>query len=181
MCKRGRVWKIGAVIALLTVAWPCRADAPTREYQVKAAFVYNFTQFVEWPDSAFASKDSPFVVATVGADPFNGALEQAMAAKSVADRSVTVEHFASVDSVGPCQLLFVPASQDSSAKALCDKLDGKPVLTIGESDEFLPAGGGVRFFFEDNRIRFEINLDPIAADGLKVSAKLMKLARIYRK
>ena len=172
---------MGVVIAVVTATLPCRADAPTREYQVKAAFVYNFTQFVEWPDSAFASKDSPFVVATVGADPFNGALEQAMAAKAVDDRTVTVQHFASVDSLGPCQLLFVPASQDSSAKALCDKLDGKPVLTVGESDGFLPAGGGIRFFFEDNRIRFEINPDPIATDGLKVSAKLMRLARIYKK
>jgi len=170
-----------AVVALMTVALPCRADAPTREYQVKAAFVYNFTQFVEWPDSAFASKDSPFVVATVGADPFNGALEQAMAAKSVGDRLMAVAHFASIDTVGPCQLLFVPASRQSSTRALCDKLDGKPVLTVGESDEFCADGGAIRFFIEDNRIHFEINPDPIAAGGLKVSAKLMKLARIYRK
>jgi hypothetical protein len=76
--RKTRQWRLAAVVTLLLAAVPCRADGPTREYLVKAAFVYNFTQFIQWPDSAFASKDSPFVVATVGPDPFNGALEQAM-------------------------------------------------------------------------------------------------------
>ena len=109
MRSRGWALKMGVVIAVVTATLPCRADAPTREYQVKAAFIYNFTQFVQWPDAAFASKDSPFVVATIGADPFNGALDAAMAGKTVANRSVTVQHFASADGLGPCQLLFVPA------------------------------------------------------------------------
>jgi YfiR/HmsC-like len=172
---------MGVVIAVVTATLPCKADAPTREYLVKAAFIYNFTQFVDWPDAAFASKDSPFVVATVGADPFDGALEEAMAGKSVANRSISVQHFASFDDIGPCQLLFVPASQDSSLAALFAKLNGVPILTVGESDAFSPAGGGIRFFLEDKKMRFEISPDPIAAVGIKVSAKLMKLARIYKK
>jgi hypothetical protein len=169
------------MIAVLTAALPCRADAPTREYQVKAAFIYNFTAFVQWPDSAFASKDSPFVVATIGTDPFDGALEQAMRGKSVAGRSVVVQHFASIDSMSPCELLFVPASQDSSLNDLFAKLNGLPVLTVGESDSFSPAGGAIRFFVEEKKMRFEIDPDSTNGAGLKVSAKLMKLARIYKK
>jgi hypothetical protein len=181
MRSRGWALKIGAVIAVVTATIPCRADAPTREYKVKAAFIYNFTQFIQWPDAAFASKDSVFIVATVGTDPFDGALDDAMAGKTVANHSVTVEHFATVDNIGACQLLFVPASQDSSLSALFAKINGVPVLTVGESDAFPQAGGGIRFFLEDNKIRFEINPDPIEAVGIKVSAKLMKLARIYQK
>lgn len=179
---RGAGWKFGvAVMVAVWLALPCRADAPTREYMVKAAFIYNFTQFVEWPDSAFDSKDSPFVIATFGDNPFNGALEVAMNGKSVAGRTIIIKHFDSADSLGPCQLLFAPSTQDSNLKALFDKVDNKPILTVGESDAFMDAGGGIRFFMDGNRIRFEIDPSPLATDGLKVSAKLMKLARIYNK
>jgi hypothetical protein len=174
-------WKLAFVLVAVSVALPCRADTPTREYQVKAAFVYNFTQFVVWPDSAFASKDSPFVVATIGDDPFNGALEAAMNGKSAASRPIVVKHFSSVDDAATCQLLFVPASQDSNLSAVFSRLDKKPILAIGENDAFMAAGGGIRFYIDGNRIRFEIDPDSIAADALKVSAKLMKLARIYQK
>jgi hypothetical protein len=181
MCSRRWALKLTVVIAVVTASLPCRADAPTREYLVKAAFIYNFTQFIEWPDAAFASKDAPFIVATLGADPFDGALEQAMAGKVVANRSVTVEHYSSVDGLGACHLLFVPASQDGALNALFAKLGTSPVLTIGESDAFSPAGGGIRFFLEDKKMRFEIDPDPINSSGIKVSAKLMKLARIFKK
>jgi hypothetical protein len=172
---------MGVVIAVVTATIPCRADAPTREYLVKAAFIYNFTQFIQWPDNAFASKDSAFVVAILGADPFDGALDEAMAGKIVANHSVTVQHYATVDGLGSCQLLFVPASQDPALGVLFAKLNGIPVLTVGESEAFSPAGGGIRLFLEDQKMRFEIDPDPIASVGIKVSAKLMKLARIYKK
>jgi hypothetical protein len=179
---RGTNWKISFVLVVAaSLALPCYADAPTREYIVKAAFIYNFTQFIEWPDSAFDSKDAPFVIATFGDDPFNGALDQTMSGKSAASRSIVVKHFGSVDDVQSCQLLFVPATQDSNLKALSDKLNNKPILTVGESDAFIEAGGDIRFYLDGNRIRFEIDPSPIETDGLKVSAKLMKLARIYSK
>jgi len=181
MSSRHWVWRLGAIIAVLTAALPCRADAPTREYQVKAAFIYNFTAFVQWPDSAFASKDSSFVVATIGTDSFDGALEQAMTGKSVAGHSIVVQHFSSGDNMSSCQLLFVPASEDSSLNNLFAKLNSQPILTVGESEAFSSAGGAIRFFVEDKKMRFEIDPDSINSAGLKVSAKLMKLARIYKK
>src|ERR1700722_9242607 len=128
---------IAWIVPVLILAIQCRADAPTSEYRVKAAFIYNFTQFIEWPDSAFTGPGSPFVVATVGNDPFQGALENSMG--------------------------------------------GKSVLTIGETDAFCPSGGAIQFFIENDHMRFEINRDATDAAGLKVSAKLMSLARIYKK
>jgi hypothetical protein len=174
-------WRLAALAALLIAAIPCRADGPTREYLIKAAFVYNFTQFVAWPDSAFPSRDSAFVVATVGPDPFNGALEAAMSGKTAAARNLQIVHFNSLSDLGECQILFVPAGLDPSLKALFDNLGNRPVLTVGETDAFDPAGGCMRFFLEENRMRFEVSPDAVSAAGLKISAKLMKLARIYRK
>jgi preprotein translocase subunit Sec61beta len=101
--------------------------------------------------------------------------------KSAAGRGVTVQHFNSVSDLDDCQVIFVPAAMDSSLAALFEKLGSKPVLTVGETDAFNPAGGEIRFFLEENRIRFEISPDAVSAAGLKVSAKLMKLARIYKK
>jgi len=174
-------WIVAIVIVTTMLALPCRADGPTREYQVKAAFLYNFTQFVEWPDSAFASKDSPFILATVGDDPFDGILERVTADKTASDRPIHVVHYDSPDHIGDCQVLFVPAAQEASMKEILDKLDKKSVLTVGETETFTPSGGSMRFFLEENRMRFEINTDVVDEAGLKVSAKLMKLARIYKK
>jgi len=170
-------WTVPALILTLQ----CRAEAPTWEYKVKAAFIYAFAQYVEWPNSAFAGADSPFVVATVGADPFQGALERAMAGKFVGGRAVNVRHFDTPDHIDVCQILFVPASLDSTLDAVFSKVGGQPVLTVGETDAFCPAGGAIQFFIESDHMRFEINRDATDAAGLRVSSKLMSLARIYKK
>ena len=172
---------IAWIVPVLILAIQCRADAPTWEYRVKAAFIYNFTQFIEWPDSAFTGPGSPFVVATVGNDPFQGALENSMAGKSVNGRAMSVRHFDIPDHIDVCQILFVPASLDSTLGAVINKVSGKSVLTIGETDAFCPSGGAIQFFIENDHMRFEINRDATDAAGLRVSAKLMSLARIYKK
>lgn len=101
--------------------------------------------------------------------------------KTAEGHPIVVRHFATVQDVAACQLLFVPAGEDDELPDLLGKLAGKPVLTVGETDAFCPAGGCMSFYLADNRVRFEIS--PAATDtaGLKVSAKLMKLARIYTK
>jgi hypothetical protein len=181
--RRRPTWvRTAAVIAALTLAlgsW-CGADEPALA-RVEAAFVYNFTQFVEWPADAFASKDAPFVVAIVGEDPFAGALDQAMTGKSVNGRPVVVRHFASAERVEGCQVLFVPEAQDEAVSAVLARAAGRPILTVGQSDAFMRGGGAVRLFVEDGRMKFQIDPDVVDGAKLKASAKLMKLARIYRK
>lgn len=154
---------------------------PSREYQVKAAFIYNFTQFVEWPADSFADADAPLIVAVVGDDPFGGALQQAFAGKLVGTRRVVVRNLATVDQIGPCQLLFVPASQAASLPTILKRLNGAPTLTVGESDGFTADGGGICFYTENNKLRFEVNLDASEQARLKISSKLLKLARIFKK
>jgi YfiR/HmsC-like len=171
-----------ALAASLMLCLPCiAAAAGTEEYQVKAAFVYNFTQFIDWPDGAFDSADAPFVVAIVGDDPFDGAMEDAMANKVKSQHPIVVKHFSSVDKIGSCQILFVPATLDDSLPDILKKVGSSPVLIIGESDAILPAGGAIRLFVEDQHMRFEINPDVLAVARLQASAKLLSLARIFKK
>src|SRR5580700_950009 len=138
-----------SVAAIFTIARPAHADEVAGEYKVKAAFIYNFAQFVDWPDSAFTSADAPFVVAVVGKDPFDGILDQAVAGKKVGARQVVVRHFDSVDQISHCQILFVPTTEEDSLARIIQKVGNSPVLTIGETDSFPLAGGCFRFFTED--------------------------------
>jgi hypothetical protein len=156
------------------------AEETAREYQVKAAFIYNFVQFVVWPEDAFADRGSPIVIGVFGRDPFKGALDAVVAGKTVRDRALQVRHYPDVASVGQCHVLFVPETEDQHLGALMEKLNGRPVLTIGESEAFPWAGGIIRFFIEEKRIRFEVNVKAAEKARLHISAKLLKLARIFK-
>ena len=159
----------------------CGTDEPSQEYKLKAAFICNFARFIEWPPGSFANDDAPFVIGVVGADPFNGALEQAVAGKKVGSRRVEIRHLGAVDKITSCQILVIPTTDDESESAILRKVGKDPVLSIGESDSFCALGGCIRFFTEDNKMRFEINVDATDQAQLKISSKLLKLARIFKK
>jgi hypothetical protein len=166
---------------VLLLPLPCGADGPSQEYKVKAAFIYNFAKFTEWPDGHFASDDTPFVIAVAGTDPFDGALDKAVAGKKVGTHPVELRHFDSAEKVGGCEILFIARNDDETESKILAKVSDKPVLTVGDSDNFETNGGAIRFFTEDSRMRFEINTDATDAAKLKISSKLLKLARIYKK
>lgn len=180
----GRVVRLGsaAVLAVLCVATAMtRGDEPSREYQVKAAFLFNFAEFTQWPDSAFAGSDGPFVVAVIGQNPFGQALEHTMEGKSIAGHPVVVRYIDSSGDVPGCHVLFVPASEDGRLDDIFKQVADRPILTVGESEKFPWAGGIIRFLIEDNKVRFEINPDAAAKASLHISSKLMCLARIFKK
>ena len=165
--------------AMLCLA--ARVSAGPREYEVKAAFIYNFTQFIEWPKDVFSGADAPFVIAVVGPDPFEGALGRIFTGKSVGSHPIVTKHFDSVDDLGPCQLLFVPTAEDASSRAITEKVGKAPTLIVGESETLLSSGGAIRLYLEDDRMRFQINSEALDVARLKASAKLMQLARTYKK
>jgi hypothetical protein len=171
--------KVAAVALVLELCLRSGADSAPGEYQVKAAFIYNFTQFVEWPSDAFSSDGSPFVVAVIGDDPFKGILEQLMNDKQVGNRAIVIKHYSSADEIGRCQLLFIGANENEQLDAVLRKTAQNPVLTVGETDAMMSAGGGVHLYLDGGRMRFQINPEVLAGNRLKASAKLMKLARIY--
>lgn len=172
-----------AVACALPAAW---ALADSREREVKAAFLPKFAQFVEWPASAFRKADEPIVIAIIddpsGHDPLDGAVEQLANGKTVNGRAMKVRHVAhDAKDVGDCHVLYIPASQDAHLEAVLKAVAKRPVLTVGESDAFPWAGGMIRFYLDDNKVRFEVSPDAVKAADLQISAKLLALARIFKK
>jgi hypothetical protein len=163
------------------LALPSGGDASSaREFVVKAAFLYNFSQFAQWPDDAFASADAPFVIGIAGDDPFGGALEQAVRDKKAGGHPIVVEHCRDAASLRACHILYVSASEAENTDDILKKV-GDTTLTVGDSDGFTAKGGAFRFLLDEKRVRFEVNIDVVKDLRLKVSAKLLKLARIYGK
>jgi hypothetical protein len=180
------MWRLFKILLLLcaSVIAPiasARDEVVSREYQVKAAMICNFAQFVEWPHEAFDSESSPLVIQIVGENPFGNVLEQLAATKQINGRSIVVKYTDSLDKIGKCQVMFISASEQSNLPVILDKVKSQPVLTLGETDSFPGAGGMIRFFQADGKVHFEVNLSAAEAAHLKISSKLLKLARIFQK
>lgn len=168
-----------AGVLLLALGRSGSADERSaREYQVKAAFLFHFAQFTEWPADAFPHGNSPLVIAVIGkGDPFGGALERAVRDKVIGGHPIVVAHYDSAISLAPSHVLFVCDDVSDSLDQILQKA-GSATLTVSDVDGFTDRGGLVRFFPEDNKVRFEINLDALRHSRIKMSAKLLKLAKI---
>jgi YfiR/HmsC-like len=153
---------------------------PPNEYELKAAFLFNFAKFVDWPSNMFANPADAFSVCVVGADPFGRALDDALLGKTVDQHPVSVMRIRRVADIAHCQILFVPASESRQLPEIVAKLRGQCVLVIGETDDFASSGGVIQFTLEENRVRFFINTDAADRAGLKISSKLLALAKIVR-
>jgi hypothetical protein len=177
-------WRQSAALvlaALLSSAWPPldRAQAnPPSEYQLKAAFLFNFAKFVEWPAASFSDPRSPFVICILGADPFGHAMDDALLGKMIGERGVAIERSKELADARHCQMVFVSSSEKSRVAEILDGLKGTSTLVVGETEGFAAAGGMIQFVLEDNRVRFLINTDATDRAGLKVSSKLLSLARL---
>ncbi len=144
---------------------------------MKAAFLFHFAQFVDWPPETFKDAASPLTYCTVGGDPFRGALEATLNGKAVEGRWVRVLHFKEAQEIQGCQVMFIGIADKKFISATMADLKGTPVLTVGESEHFVQEGGMIGFFLEDNKVRFEINLNAAEHAKLKISARLLALAK----
>ena len=147
------------------------------EYEVKAAFLYNFTKFVEWPAKGAAD----FVVGIFGDDPFGSALENATRGKSVNGRAIRIHSLKDPTEARDCSIVFVTSTDTRKTAQLLEAVVSTPVLTVGETAEFMKMGGMIRLSVEGNHIGVVINNGAAESAGLKISAKLMSLAQLYKK
>jgi hypothetical protein len=166
-----------AVLVIATIAVPVRANTPS-EHQVKAAFLYNFANFVQWPAAALGSAGAPLKVCVVGADPFGGALDDAFRGQVVQERTVQISRGPTLATVGRCHILFLSQSEQSRWPDLLKALRGVPTLTVADGRPLVRQGGMVSFVVEAKRVRFEINRGAAEDAGLRVSSKLLALATI---
>jgi hypothetical protein len=156
-----------------------RAQAnPPGEYQLKAAFLFNFAKFIDWPPTGFSSPQSPFVICILGPDPFGSVMDEVFRDKTIDNRPVAIERFKNIAQFKQCQMLFVGQSESTHLADIIQHLHGACVLLVGESDGFAAGGGTIQFAIEGNRVRFLINTDSAERAGLKVSSKLLSLARV---
>jgi len=150
----------------------------TSEYQVEAAFLYNFTKFVEWPGDAFASVNSPLQICVLGHDPFGSDFEQLIVDKTVDGHRIELAHPEGVPQARACQILFIASSQKQQIQQILLGLKGASVLTVGDTAGFVQMGGMINFVLDDNRVRFEINLKATELAHLKLSARLLTVAKL---
>ncbi len=154
-------------------------DGIDREYAIKAAYLYQFGRYVQWPAATFADERSPLVIGVLGQDPFGGILEEIARTKRIDGHPIVVRRFASMADYTACHILFITSSVAPEQKAAAlQKLQGTPTLLVGEEPGFAKEGGAINFFLEENKIRFEINMEIAKQDQLKISSKLLSLARL---
>ena len=151
---------------------------PEYEYNVKAAFLYSYGRYVEWPKDSFAERSSPFVIGVCGEDPFAQVLDRIAQSKTIQGRHIVIQKMATIEDLQPCHILFVASSIPFPKQvALIDKMRNKPTLLVGESPGFADHGGGINFFVEAGTVRFEINAEAIRQKNLIMDAKLLNLGK----
>jgi len=183
--------RVGILIVALSVSlsWApetfaqARDSSDSSEYLIKAGFIFNFAKFVEWPTSAFAQPDSPIVIGILGTDPFGTIIDQIVQDKKIGARGFVVKRLkwgSEVKDLRDCKILFVSASEKAHMDELLQMVKGLPVLTVGETPGFAERGGVIRFVLEDNRVRFEVNVEAAHQAELTISSRLLTLARIIQ-
>jgi len=167
------------VLLALIAGLPVRARSDTLEYAVKAAYLYKFTPFVEWPASAFAGPGSPFNLCVLGEDPFGPTLDQAVGGHMVGEHPVKVRRLQSADSAGDCHILYLGMTRPPQAAAALSKVRGDPILTVTEQNLGV-SGGVIQFLVRDGHVRFTIDEAAATANRVVISAKLLSLAASVR-
>jgi hypothetical protein len=183
--------RLGILIVTLSISLSgireAFAQAPdssdSSEYLIKAGFIYNFAKFVEWPSTAFAQPDSPIVIGILGADPFGTLIDQIVENKKIGARGFVVKRLkrgTDLKDLRECKILFVGDSERAHIDELLQIVKSLPILTVGETPGFAQRGGVIRFVLEDNRVRFEVNVDAAHQADLTISSRLLTLARIIQ-
>lgn len=181
-CKRS-LRHAGAFMAILllmiNLALPAQT-LPSREYQLKAVFLFNFTQFVDWPPSSFDTEQSPLVIGILGANPFGSFLEETVSNEKINGHSVIVHYYNNEEEAKTCHLLFINLAETKERKQVITTLKGKNVLTVSDASDFSRLGGMIRLFTRDNKIKLQINLEASKASEIVLSSKLLRLAEIFK-
>ncbi|MGA9335453.1 MAG: YfiR family protein [Rudaea sp.] len=174
-CRR---WLCLLLVLLLPLGPEVSARAQVPDYQIKAVFLFNFTEFVEWPSDAFADAQKPLVIGVLGDDPFDGYLDATIRGEKVGNRPLLVRRYRRVEDVDACQVLFISRSEIDRLEPIIDSLKHRSILTVSDVDGFTQHGGMIRFVTRRNHVRLQINLAATQAAGLTLSSKLLQVAEV---
>jgi len=173
-----RLWIVASVLLFSgALERPAQAEI-SKEYQVKAVFLFNFAQFVTWPTNAFPDAQTPLTVGVLGDDPFADFLDETVRGEKVGGHPLAIRHYQRVEDIQSCQILFVSRSESRRIKRILEDLKGRNILTVGDIEGFLKNGGAIRFVTEANKIHFRVNLEAAKSANLIISSKMLRLAEI---
>lgn len=168
------------VLALFTVLTSAvvPTQSPRSEYELKAVFLFHFTQFIEWPDSAFSSPHEPLVIGILGSNPFRSYLDEIVKNEVVKGHPLVIRPYRDIQEIRKCHILFISASENQKIEEYIKYLKGRSVLTVSDLPGFVNRGGMIRFIREGNKVRFIVNPEAARTAGLNISSKLLNLAVI---
>ena len=162
-------------------AWAGEAEAAEiSQQQVEAAYLYKFGSYVTWPDKAFAAPDSPIVIGVAGADSVADNLAALVAGRSIGNRPVVVKRIHSEEQLAGVHILFIGAPGAALSSSLLESSRKQPILVVTEGQDGLAEGGAVSFVMVDARVRFDVSLDAVQANGLKLSSQLLSVAHAVK-
>jgi len=165
------------LIAVLVCSLAPGTQAQTAtEYQVKAAFLFNFAKFVEWPPSSFSNASAPLRICVFGRDPFGQELRDMVDEKTVNGRKLEVDYMVDLRLAKTCHILFIASSQKARLKQILERLRGTAALTVSDSEGFAEQGGMINFVLDNDRVQFKVNRNAAHQAGLKISSKLLSVA-----
>ena len=173
-----RTWFVVCGLLLLGGRDGLAQAGPSREYQIKAVFLFNFAQFVEWPAVAFAGSTSPLVIGILGGDPFGAYLDETVRDEKVNNRPLAIQRYHQVDEIKTCHVLFISRSEASRLDQILVSLKDRSILLVGDGDDFVQRGGMIRLANAQNKIRVSINVDAAKAANLTISSKLLRAAEL---
>jgi hypothetical protein len=185
--KRGSISRLAtilsaAALAITLLSTPIRAQQVItidREYTIKAAFLYHFLTYIDWPEGTFSDLKQPFVIGVYQTDPFGAVLDKIAATKNVDGRPIEIRRLNSSDKLLECHIVFLAGAVDTPVQqSVLKLLANSHVLCVGETEDFVEHGGAAQFFVEGNKVRFAFNTDVVDRSNLKVSSKLLSLAKI---
>lgn len=165
-----------SVLAALFLSLGNAKAQVSREYQLKAVFLYNFAQFAEWPTSTLAETNSPIIIGIVGPDPFGSALEETVRGENVAGHPLIIQHFPNPSDIKTCHLLFITQPEIRHVDEILKAVGDKPVLTIADADNPALTRVMIRFLVENNKVHFRINADAARTAKISLSSKLLRVA-----
>jgi hypothetical protein len=177
-----RKWLLGLVCLWLTGGWavPAESLAGVGEYQVKAAFLYNLIKFTDWPTNGFASSEAPMVIGIVGDDPFGQTIDDLVRGETVGIRPLQIKRLKAGEDLSSCHVLFISKSEKDQFPLILNQVKPRPVLTVSDTPGFAEQGGMVTLLLSSKTVKLEINQAVAEDAGLRISAKLLKLARLVK-
>lgn len=160
------------------LAAPFPQQSTTEEYKVKAVFLFHFAQFVEWPADGFSGDKAPLVIGVLGHDPFGSYLDEVVAGETINGHPLEVRRFNRPEDIDTCHILFLNNQGTVQLRSSLKHLQDRILLTVGDNPAFIRAGGMIRFYSEESKVKLQINPEAAKASGIVISSKLLRLADI---